>query len=473
MKKVYSLILAAIGLMAYTSCTNEVDDVFDKSSAERIQDAIEADKDVLTSAANGWLMEYYCGSQYGGYNVTCKFSDDNTVTVKNEFYDPSESRTSHFKLEQSQGVILSFDEYNEFIHCFSDPVNPFGIGQKSVGMNGDFEFRILTACADSVVMIGKKHGQKIKMTPIADDFDVESYLAAVAQVEKNMEATQYSLVIDENDTIAASKSYRVISFTDPETGNDVKVSFIVTDKGFAFRTPIKFAGKTITGFDYREGDDGWLDPADNSVKIIPIYKWRRIGTGMFVDDCVVSLFGYAPEPYPVEIEESNETPGLYRLVDMFAGVVADFGEDGGHESIEVHAEDPDGVYILQQPIGWDAGYGNMSLLTEGGRYVAANGFDVVKQVRPDLLGTLKDGIITFPTFAYSNGIYQAFINMGGSNYYAGTNGAFEIYLPEALQNAPMSARATQSRAKAASFEKRLNALQGKQVLSEKQLTPLK
>ena len=471
MKKIYSIIFAVIGLVAYTSCTNEVDDIFDKSSAERIQEALEADKSALTSAVNGWLMEYYGGSQYGGYNVICKFNDDNTVTVKNEFYDASESRTSHYKLEQSQGVILSFDEHNEFFHCFSDPVNPFGIGKNSVGMNGDFEFRVLTACADSVVMVGKKHGQRIKMTPIADGFDVEGYLTAVKQIEEKMETTEYSLVIGD-ETIVATKSYRVFSFTDPETGNDVSTSFIVTDKGYVFRNPIEYAGKTITGFDYRDGDDGWLNPADNSVKIVPIYKWKYIGTGIFVDDCVVSLFGYAPEPYYVEIEESNETPGLYRLVDMYADVVADFGEDGGHESIEVHAEDPEGVYILQQPIGWDAGYGDMSLLTEGGRYVAANGFDLVKQVRPDLLGTLKDGIITFPTFPYSNGIYQAFINMGGSNYYAGTNGAFEIYLPEALKSAPMRARA-QSRAKAASFAKRLNAFKGKQVVSEKQLIPLK
>ena len=267
MKKVYSFMFAVMGLLAYTSCTNEVDDVFDKSSAQRIQEAIEADKAVLTSAANGWMMEYYCGSQFGGYNVTCKFNADNTVTVQNEFYDPAESRTSHFRLEQSQGVILSFDEYNEFIHCFSDPVNPFGMGQRSVGMNGDFEFRVLTACADSVVMLGKKHGQRIKMTPIANDFDVEAYLTAVTQVEEKMDASSYAIVIDE-DTFAVSKSYRTLAITDPETDKDVSVSYIVTDRGFVFRNPIEFAGKTISGFDYRDGNDGWLNPADNSVKLI-------------------------------------------------------------------------------------------------------------------------------------------------------------------------------------------------------------
>ena len=99
----------------------------------------------------------------------------------------------------------------------------------------------------------------------------------------------------------------------------------------------------------------------------------------------------------------------------------------------------------------------MSIVTEGGRYVAANGFDVVKQAKPEVLGTLEDGVITFPMVTASNGTeYQGILYMGTSGYYGGTNGAFEIYLPSALENDKMKAKA-QSRAKAASFAKRLNA----------------
>ena len=184
--------------------------------------------------------------------------------------------------------------------------------------------------------------------------------------------------------------------------------------------------------------------------------WESIGTGMFVDDFVIPAFGYDPEAYDVEIEQNTETPGLYRLVDAYAPIVADFGEDGGYESIEVHAEDPEGVYILESRIGWDAGYGDMSIVTEGGDYVGAYGFDAVKAQLPEVLGTLKDGVITFPAFESSNGIYQGYLVMGSGAYYGGTNGAFEIYLPSALENASMKAKA-QSRAKAASFAKRLKA----------------
>lgn len=46
------------------------------------------------------------------------------------------------------------------IHFFSDPANPDGIGDNGKGMEGDLELRVLTATADSVVMLGKKRGTK-------------------------------------------------------------------------------------------------------------------------------------------------------------------------------------------------------------------------------------------------------------------------------------------------------------------------
>ena len=187
-----------------------------------------------------------------------------------------------------------------------------------------------------------------------------------------------------------------------------------------------------------------------------VNPWKNIGVGMFVDDIVLPLFGYDPEPYPVEIEENTETPGLYRLVDAYAILVSEFGEVGGYENIEVHAEDPEGVYILESRLGWDAGYGDMMFISEGGRYVAGNGFDVVKRVRPDLLGTVKDGVITFPVFAAPSGLnYQGLLFMGEDGYYVGTNGAFEIYLPSALKsNAQLQAR-VKGQKQAAEFSKRL------------------
>ena len=73
MKKILNILLILALSVIYTSCSNEVDDVFDKSSALRMQEALKNYKAVLTAPANGWLMEYYGNTDYGGYNMFVKF----------------------------------------------------------------------------------------------------------------------------------------------------------------------------------------------------------------------------------------------------------------------------------------------------------------------------------------------------------------------------------------------------------------
>ena len=78
-------------------------------------------------------------------------------------------------------------------------------------------------------------------------------------------------------------------------------------------------------------------------------------------------------------------------------------------------------------------------------------------------GTLKDGVITLPVFERETNdggtaYYQGLLVMGTSGYYACTNGAFELILPEAVSSA---ARAkARANAKARNFAKRLNGNKG-------------
>ncbi|MBS6329148.1 MAG: DUF4302 domain-containing protein, partial [Prevotella bivia] len=59
MKKIYSLAFALVALLAITSCKNEIDDVFDQPSAERISAELQKTKEVLTLAKNGWCLEFF------------------------------------------------------------------------------------------------------------------------------------------------------------------------------------------------------------------------------------------------------------------------------------------------------------------------------------------------------------------------------------------------------------------------------
>ena len=127
--------------------------------------------------------------------------------------------------------------------------------------------------------------------------------------------------------------------------------------------------------------------------------WNSLGQGYFVDDMILPLFGYDPEPYPVEIQESTSTPGLYRLVKMYSAVAADFGVVSGTGDVLVHAENPNAVYIPLQPLELTIGSnGPFSLSTDAGELVEKYGFDAVYAQLPNIFGKLADGII-FLTFS--------------------------------------------------------------------------
>lgn len=167
--------------------------------------------------------------------------------------------------------------------------------------------------------------------------------------------------------------------------------------------------------------------------------WQSLGTGFYTDDVILPLFyNHAPLTYEVEIMEHTENPGLYRIMNPYAKSVHPAGDDDYAPEgmyIEVNATDAEGVYIQPQSLGMDWGYGEMQLVTNGYRYLEANGFDVVKGA--GYLGKVVDGVITFPNFSKEDGKpsatpgFQALLYMGDSGYYAGMNGKMEITLPGA------------------------------------------
>ena len=272
MKKIYNILFALIAVLSFTSCSNDIDEVFDKPSAERVNDAIAEYKTILTSAENGWLMKYYpkANTKYGGYNLLLKFGTDGNVTAMSDALGADTKATSHYKLEQSASIVLSFDEYNKVIHFFSDPANPDGIGDNGKGMEGDLEFRVLTATADSVVMLGKKRGTKIVMTPMAKDADWAETISHIDDLEQEMQFPRYTCEVNDVKYVATS-SYRTITFTssNAEDGSTT-IPYIVTDKGIEFYKPITLNGVTIKGFNYVGGDNYEFDATSGSAKMYGI-----------------------------------------------------------------------------------------------------------------------------------------------------------------------------------------------------------
>ncbi len=279
MKKIFNIMVLSACMMSFPACHYEIDDVFDQPSAIRVQEEMERVDGILKGAENGWIMEYYADLKYGGYNIICRFNEDNTVTAQSEIHGEL-TATSHFKFEQSQGVVLSFDEYNEVIHFFSNPANIAGIGYDGDGMLGDFEFRVMSANEEEVVLSGKKHGSRIIMKPLAGDVDWSSYLIKVLELDAETLASTYKFTFGDK-AVNAYLSFRQLTFVNPETNKTVNVPYIITDEGYRLYSELTFNGKTVNELVYSAADGKLYAPGDNTVSleaiITPLSETVQVG----------------------------------------------------------------------------------------------------------------------------------------------------------------------------------------------------
>lgn len=266
MKKIFNIFTLLLSVFAFSACVSEVDDVFNDSAASRADKAIADAKTILQSAPNGWRMEYYGDTSYGGYNVFMKFEGD-SVTVASEqvgstqpagFDENGNVRTckSHFKVEQSMGVVLSLDEYNDIFHWFCDPRNS-EYGSDGDGFYGDFEFRIKSISADKIELTGKKHGNRIMMYPMAEDTSWGDYIKQVQATEEFMSSRTYTLQIgdDAEGALYAQSTYRRLTFwTTNDEGQDITVNapYTVTPEGYVLYDTVTVAKQTLSGF--KKGD---------------------------------------------------------------------------------------------------------------------------------------------------------------------------------------------------------------------------
>ena len=178
--------LVLIGLFAATmvACSRDEESLFEKPAAQRAQEAIDNAFDVLTSNKAGWEMAYFPNLEADakGYNMVLKFNKNGnvSVTAKNQATTANKIMTdtaSTWAVKSDYGPILTFDTYNDVFHAFSDPKD------NGAGMLGDYEFLILKATPELVLLKGKKHSAYSVMRPVKNS-DLTSYYAACEKMQK-------------------------------------------------------------------------------------------------------------------------------------------------------------------------------------------------------------------------------------------------------------------------------------------------
>lgn len=194
--------LVIIGLFAATfaACSRDEESLFEKPAAIRAQEAIDNAFNVFTSAENGWEMAYFPNLEASakGYNMVVKFNKNGnvSVTAKNSATTMNKIMTdtaSTWAVKSDYGPILTFDTYNDVFHAFSDPKGD------GAGLLGDYEFLILKATPELVLLKGKKHSAYSVMRPMKNT-DLAAYFTACEKMQSKLFGNNNIVTLTQGDS---------------------------------------------------------------------------------------------------------------------------------------------------------------------------------------------------------------------------------------------------------------------------------
>lgn len=394
------------------------------------------DYDAETGVATA--KDTYTGYTHASYGEVY-INDYNNWYTKRYGSDPASPAYGYFDTEA--GIIYIPVSY--YVSAGS-----FGSAYEEVWIDG-YTRADLSSSLEYVGVLTNAKGEITAMANLTLGADAESALAVIVGADADPDAVADALAAGELEGLEVTAGTINVPIPEDMTGKLQLVVAVVSNGAVGSVSSVIF-----------EYYGGGANP------------WKSLGECYFTDDIFYPFFtGAAPQTYKVEIEENSETPGLYRLKSPFAYYASWWAKNGqsgdGAEDIIVNAEDADGVYILNQPIGLTySSLGSMSFETEGGYYVSLGKYTIATLKQYGMLGSLKDGVITFPVFQETDGdgnprtdddgnplLYQGWLNFSGGKYYTtGNNGAIQIVLPNAN---PASVAKAKRAAAASDFERRL------------------
>lgn len=254
MKNIINSILIGTAVLGLSACSLHDDtELFGEPAAERLEKNVAADKTLLESAANGWELHLWTGKDYsgGGYTYFMKFANDK-VTVSSDIAPATMKTTSSYDVISDQGPVLTVNTYNEIFHYLAEPSMDDDDGEQQ-----DYEFVIMRTTNDSIYLRGKKWGNHMVMTRVAESTSWEDEINKIQQMDEDLMRT-FSLV-EGNDTLGGVSlgDDRILTYTD-KSGYK-KIPYYVSTKGITLAKPLEVNGKALQELDY-DADDMSLNP---------------------------------------------------------------------------------------------------------------------------------------------------------------------------------------------------------------------
>ncbi len=272
-KTIKTALALAVGLFALglSSCSDDRN-LFDQSAAERTSTLMNETAKILQAAPNGWEMSFYPSEEmtYGGFTTLVKFAADGTVVAATEVNRDATTgsfpvKTSYYQLDASYGPTLSFGTYNEAIHLFSEPNSQYSVFSDApinTGAAGDFNFQIISATPEKVVLRGVRSAIYAELKPVPAGEDWQQHLAAI-----HTSATHYDFAEFSIGQITGGMSQRHLTIEDGGVTRTMPFRFTTT--GIELYEPLTINGESVRTFS-NVGTDAQPELRSGSVTLTPI-----------------------------------------------------------------------------------------------------------------------------------------------------------------------------------------------------------
>lgn len=291
-QRLFTYILLAFTCLGLQSCLFQEEDVFEGSSAVRATAAVTEVQELLQNAPNGWKLEYYVGADYalGGTTILMRF-DDKNVGMAAEYgpdgYKPGTVVESLYQVTAEQTTMITFDTYNSLLHTYSAPLDI------NMNLEGDYEFIVMDASEDKIVLQGKRYGNIMEMFPVPKDIPWRIMLDDIRVIEQDANERAYRL--EKNGELRkffmrGNGTFATFSVSDAAMTAAGTLSYIYTEKGLRFCTAYDMNGESIQNFEWDKK------------------KHRFVCVDAGMSD--VTLTGYIPEnriPYDTYLGEYEAT----------------------------------------------------------------------------------------------------------------------------------------------------------------------
>lgn len=216
MKKILPItMMLAVAATAFTACSDEEEDIFSQSAAERLNNISSIYTQRLCSSPGGWVMEYYPYTDNEnevtgiGYLILNRFHDNgsvysfmrNSASLGMEFAD-----STAWEVITDMGPVLTFNTYNATVGFFASPSDIIGTSsdESGKGYQGDYEFVMVDVPENGqhIMLKGKKRGLYHRLTRLPQGTDFTAYLDTIDDFKSRMFANnaRWELIMDNNGT---------------------------------------------------------------------------------------------------------------------------------------------------------------------------------------------------------------------------------------------------------------------------------